>query len=59
MADYFSQIVVRPFIPKTAMTELEYVILARMFDAEPVGEDTRRARTGHPRARGISRPNRC
>ncbi|KTE16878.1 hypothetical protein [Sphingopyxis sp. H115] len=39
MADYFSQIVVRPDIPKTAMTALEYVILATMFDAEPVGED--------------------
>lgn len=39
MADYFSQMVVRPDIPKTAMTELEYAILGRMFAEEAVGED--------------------
>ncbi|HET6523194.1 hypothetical protein [Sphingopyxis sp.] len=39
MADYFSQTVIRPDIPRTAMTALEYQVLAQMFDHEDVGED--------------------
>jgi len=39
MADYFSQTVIRPDISRTAMTELEYAVLALVFDHEIVGED--------------------
>lgn len=39
MADYFSQTVIRPDIPRTAMTELEFAVLALVFDHEMVGED--------------------
>jgi type IV secretion system protein VirB9 len=39
MADYFSQTVIRPDIPRTAMTELEWRVLRDMFEHEEVGED--------------------
>lgn len=39
MADYFSQTVIRPDIPRAAMTALEYKILTEMFDHEAVGDD--------------------
>jgi len=39
MADYFSQTVIRPDIPRAAMTELEYAVLALVFDHEIVGDD--------------------
>lgn len=39
MADYFSQTVIRPNIPRTAMTALEYKVLGQMFDHEDVGDD--------------------
>lgn len=39
MADYFSQTVIRPDIPRTAMTMLEYKVLGQMFDHEDVGDD--------------------
>ena len=39
MADYFSQTVIRPDIPRTAMTMLEYTVLCQMFDHEDVGDD--------------------
>lgn len=38
MADYFSQTVIRPDIPRAAMTALEYKILGLMFDQEAVGD---------------------
>lgn len=38
MADYFSQTVVRPDIPLTAMTALEHAALAQIFDEECLGE---------------------
>lgn len=39
MADYFSQTVIRPYIPETAMTALERAVLEKMFDEELVGEE--------------------
>ncbi len=39
MADYFSQTVIRPDIPRTAMTALEYKVLGQIFDHEDVGDD--------------------
>ncbi len=39
MADYFAQTVIRPDIPRTAMTALEYKVLGQMFDHEDVGDD--------------------
>jgi len=39
MADYFSQTVIRPDIPRTAMTALEYKVLSQMFDHEDVGDN--------------------
>lgn len=39
MADYFSQLVIRPRIPLSAMTGLERRILAGMFFEEVVGEE--------------------
>src|SRR3546814_6122638 len=39
MADYFSQTVIRPDIPRTAMTVLEYKVLSQIFDHEDVGDD--------------------
>lgn len=39
MADYYSQVVVRPDIPLTAMTGLERRILAAMFCEEVIGEN--------------------
>lgn len=39
MANYFSQTVVRPHIPRTAMTALEWRVLRDMFEHEEVGED--------------------
>jgi len=39
MADYFSQTVIRPDIPRAAMTELEYAVLALVFDHEIVDDD--------------------
>jgi hypothetical protein len=39
MADYFSQTVIRPDIPRTAMTALEFKVLSQMFEHEDVGED--------------------
>lgn len=39
MADYFSQTVIRPDIPRTAMTALEFKVFGQMFDHEDVGED--------------------
>lgn len=39
MADYFSQTVIRPDIPRTAMTDLEWRVLRDMFEHEEVGED--------------------
>jgi hypothetical protein len=38
MADYFSQTVVRPDIPLTAMTALEHAALAQIFDEECLGD---------------------
>lgn len=37
MADYFSQLVVRPFIPEAAMTELEHDILGKILEQQVVG----------------------
>lgn len=39
MADYFSQTVIRPDIPRTAMTALEYKVLRQIFEHEDVGGD--------------------
>lgn len=39
MADYFSQTVIRPDIPRAAMTDLEWGVLRDMFEHEEVGED--------------------
>lgn len=39
MADYFSQTVIRPDIPRAAMTALERKILGEIFEEEAVGED--------------------
>lgn len=39
MTDYFSQTVIRPDIPRTAMTGLEWRVLRDMFEHEEVGED--------------------
>jgi hypothetical protein len=39
MADYFSQTVIRPDIPRTAMTALELKVLSQIFDHEDVGDD--------------------
>jgi hypothetical protein len=39
MADYFTQTVIRPEIPRTAMTELEWRILSDMFEHEELGEE--------------------
>src|SRR3546814_10463052 len=39
MADFFAQTVIRPDIPRTAMTMLEYKVLCQMFDHEDVGDD--------------------
>lgn len=39
MADYYSQMVVRPDIPKTAMSELEFRVLSSVFRHEVIGED--------------------
>lgn len=39
MADYFSQTVIRPDIPRSAMTDLEWRLLRDMFEHEEVGED--------------------
>lgn len=39
MTDYFSQTVIRPDIPRTAMTALEWRVLRDMFEHEEVGED--------------------
>lgn len=39
MADYFSQTVVRPDIPRTAMTGLEHAAMCRIFGHEPAGDD--------------------
>ena len=39
MADYFSQTVIRPDIPRTAMTALEYKVLGQIFDHQDVGDD--------------------
>jgi hypothetical protein len=39
MADYFSQTVIRPDIPRSAMTALEYKVLSQIFDHEDVGDD--------------------
>lgn len=39
MADYFSQTVIRPDIPRTAMTALERKILGKIFEEEAVGDD--------------------
>lgn len=39
MADYFSQTVIRPDIPRTAMTALEYKMLSQMFEHEDVGDN--------------------
>lgn len=39
MADYFSQTVIRPDIPRSAMTGLEYAALCQIFGHEDVGED--------------------
>ncbi|WP_432769029.1 hypothetical protein [Sphingopyxis sp.] len=39
MADYFSQTVIRPDIPRTAMTALEYKVLGQIFDHEDVGDN--------------------
>lgn len=39
MADYFSQTVIRPDIPLTAMTALEYAALGQIFGTERVGDD--------------------
>ena len=39
MADYFSQTVIRPDIPRAAMTDLEWRVLRDMFEHEETGED--------------------
>lgn len=39
MADYFSQTVIRPDIPRTAMTALERKVLGEIFEEEAVGDD--------------------
>jgi hypothetical protein len=39
MADYFSQTVIRPDIPRAAMTALEFRILRGIFEHEAVGDD--------------------
>ncbi|WP_062767294.1 hypothetical protein [Sphingopyxis terrae] len=39
MADYFSQTVIRPDIPRAAMTALERKILGEIFEEEAVGDD--------------------
>lgn len=39
MADYFSQTVVQPDIPKTAFTALEFKLMCEMFEHEITGED--------------------
>lgn len=39
MPDYYSQMVVRPDIPKTAMSELEFRVLSAVFRHEVIGED--------------------
>ncbi len=39
MPDYYSQMVVRPDIPKTAMSELEFRVLSAVFRHEVTGED--------------------
>ncbi|WP_337180541.1 hypothetical protein [Sphingopyxis granuli] len=39
MADYFSQTVIRPDIPRAAMTALEREILGEIFEEEAVGDD--------------------
>lgn len=39
MADYFSQMVIRPDIPRSAMTGLEHAALCHIFGHETVGED--------------------
>jgi hypothetical protein len=39
MADYFSQTVIQPDIPKTAFTALEFKLMCEMFEHETTGED--------------------
>ena len=39
MADYYSQTVIRPDIPRSAMTGLEFAALCQVFSHEKVGED--------------------